>query len=367
MKKIGIVTFHSAHNYGAMLQTVALQKTLDQYDTKIINYRNKNIDDEYKVFKLKKSKNLFRVLKNLIGQVFYIKKSAERFEKFDEFMNNKLNLTNAFYSEEDLKNNPPNMDIYITGSDQVWNVDITKGLSEIYTLNFGGNNIRRIAYAASIGNDNISQNTEEYKERISKIDYISVRENNAKQELSKYINKNVEVTLDPTLLIKREEWDNMLDSEPLKNEKYILCYAPKVDEEYLKIANYLSEMTGLKVVHFERRDKNYNNVLMNAYTTGPLDFVNLIKNAEYVVTTSFHAVVFSIIFNKRFFVIPHRKTGSRVTNLIEKLDIENRMFYNFHDFKDIDYKFNTNWEKAEKILEKEREKSITWLKNAIEH
>lgn len=366
MKKIGIVTFHSAHNYGAMLQALALQQTLCEYDTKIINYRNKNIDNEYKAFILKKYNNPFKLAKYLFGQIYYFNKSKKRFNIFSEFMNKQLKLTRPYFTEEELINNYPDMDIYITGSDQVWNVDITKGLSDIYTLNFGDDKIKRIAYAASIGNSSINDNRDEYINKISKIDYISVRENDAKKQLDGYINKPISVMLDPTLLVSKEQWENKISDKIKKREPYILCYAPKVDPEYLKIVNYLSKNTNFKIIHFERRNNNYKSVLENAYISDPLDFVELIKNAEYVVTTSFHAVVFSIIFNKNFFAIPHRKTGARVTNLLEKLEITDRVYYNFEEFKNIDYNFNTDWDKVNKKLKEEREKSINWLKNAIE-
>src|SRR5699024_6214752 len=97
-----------------------------------------------------------------------------------------------------------------------------------------------------------------------------------------------------------------------QKQKYILAYMVEEDLEYTKIVNCLSEMTGLKIIHFERVKRKMKNALKSAYTKDPFEFVNLIKNADYVVTTSFHATVFSIIYNKKFFVIPHKKTGARV-------------------------------------------------------
>ena len=113
----------------------------------------------------------------------------------------------------------------------------------------------------------------------------------------------------------------------------------------------LSKQTGLKIVHFERRNKHYKNVLKSFYKEGPISFISLIKNAEYIITTSFHATVFSIIFNKKFIVVSNSKTSSRLANLLNKLDYNEK----------IDYEI------VEKLLEKERNKSIAFLKKAIEN
>ena len=121
----------------------------------------------------------------------------------------------------------------ITGSDQVWNPQIVGGLSEIYTLNFGGNEIKRISYAASVGDVNvISDNKEEFSKKLSNLNYISVRENDAKDELQKIINKDIEVVLDPTLLMSREEWNSEIISVNKCNQKYIVAYVVEPDTEY---------------------------------------------------------------------------------------------------------------------------------------
>lgn len=367
MKNIGIITFHSAHNYGAMLQVYALQKKLR--GSKIINYRNTDIDDVYKIMKKYKGKNIKRHISTAVANIVFYNKNKKRFKNFNNFFYNKFKLSNEYNSEEELKSNPPKYDIYITGSDQVWNYDITNGLKDAYTLNFGNKETKRISYAASIGKNNIPiELVKEYKDKISKIDYISVREESGKKVLQDIgIEKDINVVLDPTLLLTKQEWNKEITSNmSSEKEKYILAYVVEPNDEYKKIVNYLSEKTGLKVIHFEKWDKPYNNVLRNAYTDGPFEFVNLIKNAEYVVATSFHATVFSIIYNKKFFIVPHLTTGSRVTNILEKLEIKDRVYYNLQDFTKIDYDFETDYKKVEKLLNAEREKSMIFLKGAIE-
>lgn len=362
MKKIGIITFSWAHNYGALLQTFALQENLliNNNDVKIINYITRENKKQYSPYRLSSN------IRGNITNMLFLPKAIKKNFKFRKFIHKNLLLTKQYYGFKQLYKNAPEFDIYITGSDQVWNPKITKGLSDAYTLNFGENNIKRISYAASVGDATlINANKEIFKTKLKKIDKISVREDDAKLELQKIIKKNIEIVLDPTLLLSREQWDKKVGESKKQKEKYILAYVVEEDPEYKKIVNYLSEKTGLKVIHFERRKSKYNSVLKTAYTEDPFEFVNLIKNAEYVVATSFHATVFSIIYNKKFFIVPHKKTGARVINLLNKLNIVGRNFDTFEEFKNIDYNLNTDWEKVNKKLEEERKKSIDWLKNAI--
>ena len=364
MKKIKIITFHSAHNYGAILQVYALQRVLsEENNVEVINYRNNNIDNTYKLIN---PETLKTIIKSITKNILYFRRNITRYNKFENIIKEKLNLTKKYNSEEEIKKDFPKADIYITGSDQVWNTSITKGLQDSYTLNFGDDSTRRISYAASIGKSKLTDAEKEvFKEKISKLDYISVREEDAKKILTPVINKPIEVVLDPTLLISKEEWQNEIKNIKKEKEEYILAYTVGADDEYYKIINELSKKTNLRVIHFETRNKKIKNVLRNAYTSDPFEFINLIKNAKYVVCTSFHATVFSIIFNKKFFVIPHKITGSRVYNLLNKLEIENRAVKNLEEFKKIDYDEEINYEKTKILLEKERNKSLDWIKKAI--
>lgn len=366
MKKIGIITFHNAHNYGAVLQAYALQKVLSKSnDVELINYKNKAISRGYRIIKInKKSFRLFII--TFFSDLINLRKNIKRYKVFEDFINKKLKLTKPYKSVEELKNNFPKKDIYITGSDQVWNSQITQGLSDAYTLNFGDVNINRISYAASIGNANINDlEKDEFIKKLSNLNYISVREENAKNSLQNLIKNNIEVVLDPTLLVKKEEWDKEIINEVQKDEKYILAYVVAKDDDHLKILNKLSEKTGLKIIHFDNSNAAIKNILANKYTAGPLEFISLVKNAEYIVCTSFHATIFSIIFNKKFWVVPHKKTGSRVINLLKKLGISERAVNSLEEFEKLDYDKEIDYENVNKRLEEERKKSIDWLNNAI--
>lgn len=369
MKKIKIITFHNAHNYGAFLQVFALQKKLSENNSvEIINYENQEIKKVHKILHVNKT-NIKKFIKSVVSNIVFFRKKIIQYYKFNKIIQKNLFLTPEVYkSEKDLKDNPPKADIYIAGSDQVWNSEITHELCDSYTLNFGPIDTKRISYAASIGNTVLSRNEEEvYKNKISKIDCISVREEEGKKLLESIgINKPIEVVLDPTLLLYREDWDKMIGERRLINKKYILAYVVDSDNEYEKIVNEIANITGLKIVHFGVRENRYKeNNLKSAFTSSPFEFVNLIKNAEYIVCTSFHATVFSIIFNKKFWVIPHRKTGSRVTDLLNKLGISDRAVNSLEEFKKLNYNKEIDYDKVNKKLDEERRKSIDWLNNAI--
>ena len=367
MKKVGIITFHQAHNYGAFLQVYALQNQVEKlgYNVQIINYRNKNIAKPYKLIKF--SKNPFKFMKNIYESIKFYKKNKKRIRIFNEYINKELKLTRKFKNLKELKKKCNDLNCYITGSDQVWNYEIVGELSDAYTLNFGDENVNRISYAASIGNSKIEDKyKKQFKDKLNIINYISVREEDAKRELEKIINKPIEVVLDPTLLLTKDDWDNIINERNSCKEKYILAYVVKQNEEYNKIVNYLSEQTGLKVVHFER-ENSYKNELKSAYTEGPFEFVNLIKNAEYIITTSFHATVFSILYHKKFFVIPHINTGSRIINLLNKVNLNDRILYKFDDFKKINFNTKSNYKLVDDKLEEERKKSIKFLKEALKN
>ena len=182
MKKGIITTFYKAHNYGAMLQAFALKKFLESnnYNIEFLNYKDDNIEEVYKVFSLK-NKSLKNKIKEILKFLFFSRKIKKRYSNFSNFQSKYLKETKLIIDKNTkLDEVSLNADFIITGSDQVWNKNITKGLSDIYTLNFGEKDIRRISYAASIGNKKID-NELEYKNKLSIIDKISVREETAKK------------------------------------------------------------------------------------------------------------------------------------------------------------------------------------------
>lgn len=358
--QVGIVTFHRAYNYGAILQVYALKNTIEKLGKKacVVDYYNNYIYKNYKLFHPFR-KNIVKYMKDIFFDLRYLNQKKKRINCFEKFINSNLNLLPLEFENE--------LECVITGSDQVWNYNITGGLDDYYTLNnFQNENIKKISYAASVGDSSLILNKEEeFKEKISKLDYISVREEETKEILSKIITNTVDVVLDPTLLLDKSEWIEKTNEIECEKEKYIFAYVVEPDNEYIKIVNELSKRTNLKVIYADINNPGYINGYKSMYSEGPMEFVNYIKNAEYIVTTSFHATVFSVIFNKNFWVVPHKKTGARVTNLLKKLNLMNQIIYTLDEFEKVDCMKKINYEISNEILNNEKEKSIDWLNNAI--
>lgn len=253
IKKIYTTTFQNADNYGAILQCYALNKFLSKkYDAYVINYDNEIISNPYKIIRTF-SKNPIKIIYHFIIDILNIKDSKKRKESFEKFRN-KINFTKSIKNFKELEYN--NNDIFITGSDQVWNIKITKKLDDIYFLNIKDCNCKKISYAASCGDlSTVSEyeNELEFKNRINKLDAISVRE----ADLANYINENMQVkpkvVLDPVFLLNKEDWFKFIGKKRLIKDKYIFVYSlANANKLFYKSIEKLSKETGFKIVYFNK-------------------------------------------------------------------------------------------------------------------
>lgn len=359
---IGIVTFHKAHNYGALLQAYALQSFLKQkYNVFFIDYYNNTVYDNYKPIK-PLGRNFIKWPKRIISNIKNYNNNKRKYDIFNIFINKYLNIKE--YNNKTIDS----CNILITGSDQVWNPDITGGLKNEYTLNIGNKNQRRISYAASCGSkENLTTYKSIFEEKLKIINSISIREESCKELFQELLlDKKIDTVLDPTLLLTQDQWnERIISRKKTIEEKYILAYVVEANNEFIKIVNEISESNGMRVLTFT--SKNYfNNQIITNDIYDPFDFVNLIKNAEYIITTSFHATVFSILYNKNFWVVPHKKTGSRVIDLLSKLNISKRAINSLEEFNKIEFEEEIDYKRVNKKLNEERKKSINWLIDAIE-
>ena len=239
-------------------------------------------------------------------------------------------------------------------------------MSDIYTLNFETDkNIKRLIYGASLGNDELLQKyAVDFKTKTSNLDFISVREQSIINPLENICGKKIEQVIDPTLLLDKREWDKLITNNVttnLKEQKYILVYTLFESDEVTKIANCISKITGLKVVHF-RKYNAYDNEYMNLYSKGPIDFVNAFKNAEYIITNSFHGTVFSIIFERKFYsVLPITRAG-RIKDLLKTLNLDSRIIL---DTKNINLDENIDYTFAKEKIEEMKSQSIEYLKKGV--
>lgn len=332
--KIGIITINSAYNYGCVFQAWALQRYLEKigHDAEIINYRPKAIDKVYRLFVPKKRFRM-RPLNwayNRIRKVRFTRANQPRIkkaEKFEHFISDVMKTTEeVYYTFEDLceKEAGAAYDALITGSDQVWNSVITVGYKLAYFLDFEKTGKPKLAYASSIGRANLSNAEKDFLSYfLSPYTAIAVRERSARDLLQSVLDRPVELVLDPTLLLERSDYDAMKVASRFK-QPYILVHAIGKDKRLLKIAAEVSTRTGLPIVQ-NRMAQQFENELGNFADAGPQEFLGLIEGAEMVITNSFHATVFSIIYGRNFITIPHRTTPERMANLLEEFGLSEHL------------------------------------------
>lgn len=357
--KIGILTFHCAHNYGAVLQAYALQEKLKEMgaDVQVIDYRPDYILNTYTTRFGFVQGGLIANIKNIFAYLLLYPFKALRARIFNKFINKQLILTKR------VKNSiPDDFDFYVFGSDQIWNTDITKGVDNVFWGNFKvKNNAKKITYAASKGE--AMYDNEHFKviiKSLKNFTNISCREEELINIIQPYGDKEMLLSVDPAFILSRKRWE-ALAINPQNKSKYVLIYQVRSDNKTYQLANNIAHQLNANVI--EVPSWIYWEYYGNKYiATSPFEFIGLIKNAECIITTSFHGVAFSLIFNRNFYAIDvtngHDK---RIINLLKSLNLSDRIL---NDFKDI--KFTPiNFEEPNKLLSTQIQNSINYLKNAI--
>lgn len=350
MKIIGLCICYDTYNYGSSLQCYATIKELERlgYKYEIIVYeKSKNV-----IFLAKQSFRLFNKLsrKEKIRKLKY-KMALKRNNQFADNIKIRndafahfISENYRFYSEcaygyKNLKKLAKKYAAVMVGSDQLW---LPSGLaSRFYNLLFVPDEIPKISYATSFGVSKIpfyqKKRTQEYLNRFYR---ISVRENSGKNIVETLSRKNAAVVSDPTMLFTKGEWCQLLHlDEEQDNEPYIFCYfLGKNVEHRQKVLELKEKLNGIKIIalthidEYVEADDDYADE--TPFNVGPGEFVNLIKNAKYICTDSFHATVFSILFEKQFLTYERYKadsnssTNTRIYNLLEILGLQDRIYTN---------------------------------------
>lgn len=368
-KRIATITFHASYNYGSNLQAYALQEYIkkiskESVEYKIINLRTNTQKEMYKTFFEK------RGIKNRIKSVlfFYKKKSLmDKKKLFEKFLKDKLNTTKEYCSLEELKNEKFEYDYFIAGSDQLWNLQ-AKDFDWANFLEFV-NHGKKISYAASLGPKQQNLNCEDkkrIKEDLLKFDHISVRENGSYNTVKEITGKEVEINIDPTMLLNRDEWEALIPHKAKYDKKdYIFLYNLKGSQN-MKLAKKISKELGLPIVISNYRSiKEINMGMTKIYDIGPVEFLNLIKNAKLVLSSSYHGTIFSILLHRPFFALNGNK-DFRINTLLEKLNLSHRSIEIENYKKRCEKAFEINFEESEKRLNTERKKSENYLKKALD-
>lgn len=370
MKNVGIITFHNSYNCGSMLESYAMQTIIEKRGghAEIINFSNEGQRDLYNVFS--KNKDIKSILKNIL--IFPVRNKVKfNNKKYEEFKNNNFKLSEEYSTMSDIKEKK--YDVVVAGSDQIWNITIQDN-DDAYFLPWV-KKAKKVAYAPSFGAKNIikyADDVTKYKKMLNNFDALSVRENNGKKWIKELCGKDVEVLLDPTLLLEKKDYDKIKLKRLSIKEKYIFFYCPSFNRDICKFVKKISEKYGLKVITWSTKSYNYKRVKNFGFDLAdyedPSMYLSLIENAELVITTSFHGTIFSTIYHKKFIVVKNGDmygTDDRVITLITQLGLEDRLLpYDFDDdynyFCDVDYK---KYEKKLPILKK---KAIDFIdKNVI--
>lgn len=325
MKKIGILTMHKVLNYGSALQAFALLHTLNklQTDSVLIDYKFPNS------IKRSVSTTIRRFFVNLLSGFIFTRKK----KRFQRFYQTYFKCTSQVYkTPEDLKKGKFDFDIYMTGSDQVWNPLHVKDDTS-FLLPFVDKKATKLAYAASFATTEIpSHLKEKYSELLSEYKAISVREKSGITLAESLTGKKAELVCDPTLLLTKEEWSELAVQVPQRIKEpyilaYILTYAYNPYPEIDNIINEIQNKLNLKLVILDGSAKDLKRknctVIKDA---GPLEFLSLVKNASFIITTSFHGTAFALNFEKSFYSVVKSfdSSDSRMLNLLEYVDAKDR-------------------------------------------
>lgn len=383
-KKIGILTFHYAHNYGAVLQAYALKTKLKRmgYEAEVLNYQNKYIARLYRTgthidyWKRDILPNRWGRLVKLAREQRYGKKEwIRQWQAFEQFIHTKLmDDSGAKVADSTalslVQVAECDCDTYILGSDQIWARELTHGLDPVYFGQFAPQK-RKISYAASVPNGDIPEGEKPlFKEYLSKLSHVSVREESLAEELRGLLHTEVSTVVDPTLLLEREDYEDLLYGQPLETEPYLFAYYVVENPILTRLARIAAKKMGCKLVelHYQRtkeRDAELERTreqldVEYVYDAGPQEFLTYIRDAQMVMTNSFHGTVFSILFGKKFYSV-YEKNG-RIENLLDFLKLGERHITaeeDFHPGQEIDYA------NSGKLLQEYRRKSEEFLEMAL--
>ena len=369
--RVGIVTWYKNYNYGGTLQAYALKTIIESLgaDVLFIDYDGNDTNIQSK---------FIRQLRNIMFWFLYPRRAASR-KKMKAFINRELGQTKHYDKYAELKNaTKEQFDVLVAGSDQIWNS--IKGYNPYYFLEFSDEHIK-IAYAPSMEKIDPQKN-EFWNKAISSIgsfDYLSVREKCISDYLQSKQVENIKVVVDPTLLLDKCRWCDLLGIKNVVNSKnipskYICCYMISYNEKFVKTVEDFSKQKGLKVVYFasSKKFKKIKNWIYPQEGIGVEEFLNVISKAEYFFTDSYHGTLFGFQFEKQMVILKRFKEedinnqNSRLDQIVRLYGL-NSIYKDETNIEDVLDEFPImNYVVSKETLKREREESIEWLRKAID-
>lgn len=358
---VGIITFHFVNNFGGALQAYALWKTVSKQEgvkCEIIDYRNWFIrfTDTVRLFPITTN------IEELIAGFGTMRQRRGRVRKFETFLDKYVNLTNRYVTHFQMNRRPPHHDKFICGSDQIWNPFLTAGVSSNYFLGFESKPENKIAYAPSFGTNGIPDYLKrKMKKYIDSIKYLSVREKSGQEMIKELTGREAERLIDPTFLLKKEEWEELIGEKKSDIEPYILLYIMQRDEDMYNYARELKNKLGIKLVEISRYGYRMDFVDEVVIDIGPKEFLRLFCDAAYVCTNSYHGLIYSIIFEKNFCLVPSKRFKARINNLLDLLHIKTTIDGCEGSMLTADY----DKQFVHQVIEEERKKAIVFLTECL--
>lgn len=371
MAKVGIITYHFVPNYGAAMQAWALQKYLTNlgHEVFLIDYRPSHLTTggyfHFPHDRWTLRADLVIAYQKVMGLKQWLKGDGGKRLRFEQFHQEHLNLSDRSYrSKRQLRQNPPQADVYICGSDQIWNASEQFGIDSSYFLDFAPKSVKRISYAASFGRPKVHPRFESATaDLIRSVDAISVREQSGVGIVKELSDRDAEWVPDPTLLVNDGYPEAVLPAD--RAEDYIFSYTLRSRELVSNIERQMAAATGLSVVSPTTLAASGHG------EPGPLVWLGYIKSAKLVITNSYHGTLFSIIFKKPFVFVglSGAKAGfnERANSLLHGLGLQDRMMDSYdEDRLGLILSAEIDWDSVGLKIDRWREQANSYLLNAIE-
>lgn len=364
MSKIGILTYHSGFNYGACLQAYALRTIIGRlgYDCEIINFETERFVASREMFSRKPTR--FKEVVKVITRLPYWKSLHKREDLFNKYTFDVLHATERFKTEQEVIDNIDKYSCIVCGSDQIWNLSQqdAPAANLLFYLNFPKNQ-RRVSYAASFGKwvKEAPQCEDKFLPWLKQFDAISVREKSG-VEYVKSLGLKCELTLDPTVLLDKADYDKICTKRLLK-EKYICMFGWNTNDDLVAAAKVVSRKLGLPVYNIVPPPRKMFCGIPRKLDVGPCEFLSMIKHAEFVVTNSFHGTAFATTFEKPYVSIVTGNADTRMKSLLDQLGLSDHLVKK--EEMNIDKLLKTDFSKVRAKKTDLRKASIEFLINSL--
>jgi len=369
---IGTITLHHNANYGANLQAYALVKsisTLTDEEVRLVEYRNERIRNLYRFAPFDVTDKGVRLgkpaCKRFVKMLLNRKGTVVRDRKFLKFRKAYIPMTPTVTNGEEIK--ALNCSHLFVGSDQIWNDWITADQKNcVFFGNVKSANTVVASYAASLGNQSFAESEDKaVSAHINKFDFLSVREKQLANLVADRYKGDVEVVCDPVFLLEKREWESVC-LPPEEKEPYIFVYFLERNPKLYRLAEKVSQQLGVKLRVYSDGKKLSWQAGEYAQTADPVEFISAIRNAQFVITNSFHGTVFSLLFHKKFLTVPDTKRGIRMVELLKKCALEDRLCYDAGECELCLLEQEIDYSAVDELIASQREYARDYIRRVLQ-